>query len=108
MLRMGSLALLPCPPADVPRARRPLPDSCALGLPLDAAACAAVTALALPETLPASPDNPVADDEAAAQMGHQLFFDARFSANKDVRCASCHAPESIFDDGQPTSTGGLA
>ncbi|MFT3710211.1 MAG: cytochrome c peroxidase [Archangium sp.] len=59
----------------------------------------------LPSKLPDSPKNPVADDLAAAQLGHQVFFDARFSSNQQVRCGTCHEPELYFTDGDPTSTG---
>jgi len=55
--------------------------------------------------LPAAPDNRVADSLAAAKLGHQLFFDARFSSNGSVSCASCHQPEKYFSDGLPVSLG---
>lgn len=59
----------------------------------------------LPDALPPSPENPVADEQSAAQLGHLVFFDARFSSNQQVRCATCHEPELYFTDGEPTSTG---
>jgi cytochrome c peroxidase len=59
----------------------------------------------LPDALPPANGNSHADDDAAAVMGHFLFFDARLSSNGEVRCATCHVPENVFDDGQPTSTG---
>lgn len=59
----------------------------------------------LPAQLPASPGNLVADDDRAAQLGFELFFDARLSRNSDVRCASCHAPERLFHDGRARSVG---
>jgi cytochrome c peroxidase len=49
--------------------------------------------------LPADPSNRVADDPAAAALGHRLFFDTRFSANGEVACATCHLPEKDFQDG---------
>jgi len=55
--------------------------------------------------LPAAPDNRVADSLAAAKLGHRLFFDARFSSNGSVSCASCHQPDKYFSDGLPVSTG---
>lgn len=76
-------------------------------LALDAATCAKVRALALPDELPPARGNAYADDEDAAYLGLQVFFDARFSANQEVRCATCHEPESFFTDGSPTSEGGL-
>ena len=55
--------------------------------------------------LPPDPSNAVADDPAAAALGHKLFFDARFSANDAVSCASCHAPGQNFNDGLPLGRG---
>lgn len=49
--------------------------------------------------LPPDPSNRVADDPAAAALGHRLFFDTRFSANGEVACATCHLPEKDFQDG---------
>jgi cytochrome c peroxidase len=49
--------------------------------------------------LPPDPSNRVADDPAAAALGHKLFFDTRFSANGEVACATCHLPEKDFQDG---------
>ena len=43
--------------------------------------------------------NRVADDQAAQELGHQFFFDRRFSVNGSVSCASCHRPELDFTDG---------
>lgn len=78
---------------------------CDLDGDLDADQCAELHAMALPEALPSSPGNAVADDAYAAYLGQQIFFDARFSANQDVRCATCHLPERAFGDGLPTSVG---
>lgn len=49
--------------------------------------------------LPPSPGNRHADLQAAAVLGHQLFFDQRLSANGKVACATCHKPELYFTDG---------
>lgn len=54
----------------------------------------------LPDPPPA-PGNPVADDPRAVDLGHQLFFDPRFSRNGKVSCASCHQPALNFKDGLP-------
>ena len=51
--------------------------------------------------LPADPSNAVADDPRAAELGHALFFDARFSANGGISCATCHQPIRRFTDGLP-------
>jgi cytochrome c peroxidase len=55
--------------------------------------------------LPADPSNRVADDTAAARLGHRLFFDARLSGTGTVSCASCHLPERDFQDGKPLGEG---
>jgi cytochrome c peroxidase len=55
--------------------------------------------------LPPDPSNAVADNEDAARFGHQLFFDARLSANGRVSCATCHQPERRFTDGLPKGRG---
>src|SRR5687767_9480800 len=57
------------------------------------------------DTLPADPTNRVADDPAAANLGHELFFDPRLSSNGKVSCASCHQPEREFQDGTPLAHG---
>lgn len=38
-------------------------------------------------------------DQQLARFGKKLFFDKRFSANKEIACASCHQPEKYFSDG---------
>lgn len=57
------------------------------------------------EVLPPDPTNRYADDPKAAQLGHQLFFDPRFSSNGKVSCASCHKPQLAFTDGLPLGKG---
>ncbi len=57
----------------------------------------------LPEALPPARGNAYADDLRVAQLGFELFFDARFSRSQELRCASCHQPERVFDDGRPTA-----
>lgn len=56
---------------------------------------------------PAAPDptNRYAADEAAAALGHELFFDERFSSNGGISCASCHLPEMNFQDGRGLAQG---
>lgn len=58
----------------------------------------------LPE-LPPDPSNKYADNLAAAEFGHKLFFDKRLSKNGQVACASCHIPEKSFTDGLAKSEG---
>jgi cytochrome c peroxidase len=51
------------------------------------------------------PTNPVAENPDAVDMGHQLFFDKRFSSNGEVSCANCHNPDSGFTDGEQLAEG---
>ncbi|MEA2165518.1 MAG: cytochrome c peroxidase [Thermoanaerobaculia bacterium] len=63
--------------------------------------------LSISELEPLAPDptNRVADDPAAATLGHELFFDARLSANGKVSCASCHQPDRDSQDGTSLAHG---
>jgi cytochrome c peroxidase len=54
---------------------------------------------------PADPTNRVADDAEAAALGRRFFFDARFSSNGLVACATCHEPTLGFQDGKPLAKG---
>jgi cytochrome c peroxidase len=54
---------------------------------------------------PADPTNRFADSMAAAQLGHRIFFDTRFSASGTVSCASCHDPRFGFADVFPLARG---
>ncbi|MFQ5609180.1 MAG: cytochrome-c peroxidase [Woeseiaceae bacterium] len=51
--------------------------------------------------VPPDPSNAVADDPAAAEFGHKLFFDPRLSANGEISCSTCHQPGRHFTDGLP-------
>jgi len=51
--------------------------------------------------LPPDSSNAVAEDPRAAELGQQIFFDSRFSANGGISCASCHQPDRLFTDGLP-------
>lgn len=42
---------------------------------------------------------------AKVELGRFLYFDNRLSSDATVSCASCHAPEKAFADGNPVSTG---
>ncbi len=57
------------------------------------------------DELPPDPTNRVADDPRAAELGRQLFFDTRLSANGRVACATCHKPDQGFQDGTPLAKG---
>ena len=87
---------------------------------IPARAWAELSKLSPSPTLPAPPPDPsneVADDPAAAALGHKLFFDTGFSGSLldsdndgmhggvgrqgesgKVSCASCHVPDSGFVD----------
>lgn len=54
---------------------------------------------------PLTPDrtNAVGDDPRAAEFGHRLFFEPRFSVNGMISCATCHQPIRRFTDGLPTA-----
>ena len=81
------------------------PPACDLDPSLTADECAALEGLAYRADLPPSPGNAKADDLGAAHLGFAIFFDARFSSNQQVRCATCHLPESHFDDAKTVSVG---
>ena len=55
--------------------------------------------------LPEDPSNTVADNSDAAKLGHQIFFDKRFSSNGEVACMTCHDPEKHFTDGRTHAVG---
>ena len=57
----------------------------------------------LPKSPPPDQTNAVADNQEAQQLGHQLFFDKRLSANGQISCDSCHNPNLDFTDGLDTS-----
>jgi cytochrome c peroxidase len=48
-------------------------------------------------------DNPLT--QAKIELGKQLFFDKRLSADQTVSCASCHDPNLAFTDGKRFSEG---
>jgi cytochrome c peroxidase len=48
-------------------------------------------------------DNPYSP--AKVELGRDLYFDRRLSADDTVSCASCHAPQYGFTDGASVSTG---
>ncbi|MGB3716772.1 MAG: cytochrome c peroxidase [Candidatus Promineifilaceae bacterium] len=53
------------------------------------------------QPLTPDPSNAVGDHPDAVGFGHKLFFDARFSGNGEVSCATCHQPDLNFTDGLP-------
>lgn len=78
---------------------------CDLESSVSRADCDALHTMALPAALPAAVGNAKADDYDAASLGFKVFYDARFSSNTNVRCATCHLPENSFDDAKAVSTG---
>ena len=59
----------------------------------------------VPDKPPASPTNRVADNPEVSQLGHKFFFDARFSKEGTISCATCHSPFHGFADVEATSLG---
>jgi cytochrome c peroxidase len=51
------------------------------------------------------PSNRYANDERAASLGRQLFFDQRLSGNGKVACATCHVAAQDFQDGKALADG---
>ena len=80
-------------------------SDCDLDVALGPSDCAALHALSLPKEIPPAHGNAFADRLDAAQLGFGIFYDARFSANNNLRCASCHDPDKTFADRLPTSRG---
>jgi cytochrome c peroxidase len=76
--------------------------ACTATLASQAAESVSPSLLGLP-TPPASHKGP--ESRAQAALGKRLFFDARFSADEKIRCASCHQPEKAFSDGLRVSQG---
>jgi cytochrome c peroxidase len=76
---------------------------CEAILGLSASDCQRVQALQLPAALPPALGNKYGDDEAAARLGFQLFFDSNIGTG--VSCATCHSPDLAFTDRLSVSTG---
>ena len=98
---IGLLAGCGGPPAPAVSPSQPaMPDFA----PDELAALRSLWIGSLPE-LPDDSSNRFADDPAAAALGEAIFADARFSANGEVSCASCHQAELNFTDGLPHARG---
>jgi cytochrome c peroxidase len=54
-------------------------------------------------TVPVPSDNPQTD--AKINLGKQLYFDTRLSADNTISCATCHAPATGWANHNPTDTG---
>ena len=86
--------------AEKPAARAALPQ----GETLTSGDFTTVLPLGLQATAAYIPD----DNPQSAQkieLGRKLYYDARLSKDGTISCASCHAPEKGFTDGQQVSTG---
>ena len=82
------------------------PEPCLPGLDLQRKSqCAIVRGMLLPDKLPPARGNAYGDSLAAAKLGFQVFFDPRFSRGGQMRCASCHVPESAFGDRRQVAIG---
>ena len=57
----------------------------------------------LPDAPPPNLTNRVADNPAAARLGHMFFFDFRFSKESTIACSTCHSPFHGFADIEATS-----
>lgn len=55
------------------------------------------------EPVPEGQDGPLL--AARVELGRQLFYDKRISANGTQSCASCHQPQRAFSDGMPQAIG---
>lgn len=53
--------------------------------------------------LPKVADNPLTPEKI--ELGKQLYFDARLSADNTVACASCHDPKKGWSNGEATAAG---
>lgn len=82
-----------------------MPTACQVAPGLTPNQCSGVQGLLLPESLPVAPGNSMADDPNAALLGFQIFYDARFSADEQIRCATCHSPEYHFSDNRARAHG---
>jgi cytochrome c peroxidase len=55
--------------------------------------------------MPNDPNNAVAEDPKAIELGYKLFFDKKLSSNGEVSCANCHNPDYAFTDGEQLAEG---
>ncbi|MEB0204788.1 cytochrome-c peroxidase [Pseudomonas sp. CCC3.1] len=58
---------------------------------------------ALPDHVPAPPENPFSDTKA--ELGKKLFNDPKLSRSGQIACASCHEADMAFADGRRVSFG---
>ncbi|MEQ8785517.1 MAG: cytochrome c peroxidase [Pirellulaceae bacterium] len=53
--------------------------------------------------VPVRPDNPLTEEKV--ELGKQLYFDPRLSADNTVSCASCHDPKKGWSNDDAVATG---
>jgi len=58
-----------------------------------------------PGAPPRDPTNRWCGSDAAAALGHALFFDRGLSSTGAVSCATCHQPDRAFSDGMHVAKG---
>jgi cytochrome c peroxidase len=78
----------------------PIPKAGRLGMPkslTQAGVPIAATQAAIPADNPQTPEK--------IELGEDLFFDGRLSADGSVACSTCHDPARAFTDGRPVSIG---
>jgi len=78
----------------------PIPEAGRLGMPRSLEQVGvpiAATRAAIPADNPQTPEK--------IELGKQLFFDGRLSADGTVACSTCHDPARAFTDGRPVSIG---
>jgi cytochrome c peroxidase len=71
--------------------------------PLDVSAQSTPAAGGPLPPMPIPADNPQSD--AKVQLGRQLYFDGRLSANNEISCATCHDPKTGWAGHDATDTG---
>jgi cytochrome c peroxidase len=99
------LALLPCLGACGKRHHGPPSPVMIRDITLPSTNVVEILSLSPLPSRPAQPTNQDADNPVAAQLGQELFFDTRFSANGEVSCATCHQPANEWTDGKALSVG---
>lgn len=107
-LVLGGAALTRCQPA--PDARPVPPESgsasaAASSRSLDLVIAQRVALNPPLGALPPDPTNRFADNDIAAELGHRIFFDARFSRSGTVSCSTCHDPAHGFADDTAIAVG---
>ena len=83
----------------------PLPEAPSQVITISPEQVRRVREMGWPGPSPADPTNRWADSDAAAALGHALFFDRGLSSSGTVSCATCHRPDRGFADGLRVAVG---